>query len=303
MVPPAGVLVSAVTPFDQRGRVDATALRDLVAFLTSMDLQGLFALGTAAEALLMSRQERMDAAEIIAESSEGSGSLPVVLHVGAADSGSTAALGAHAETIGVRSLAAVAPYYYSHSTQDLVCHFGALAESAPESDLFVYENPARAGYEIGPTTFVLLREAVPSIVGVKDTGDSLGRVGRYLVLDDAPTVYTGNNDLIYPSLSLGASGAVSALASVVPELVGSIHRNWLSGHTSEAIGDQRSLTKLVSSIARFPYLASIKAIGQMRGLPTGHLRGPHTPLSESEVAELSSHLHRSEELADWLGPL
>jgi dihydrodipicolinate synthase/N-acetylneuraminate lyase len=298
---PAGILCAAITPFDRDGDVDEKALVELVEFYSRSGVQGIFGLGTASESMLLESSDRMAIAERLVEAIDGRCGL--LLHCGTPDTRSAVALGRHGRSIGIGNVAAIAPYYFAYGAPAVKAHYRELAEALPDSRVYVYDNPERVGYEVGVATVAELVRTVPNIVGVKDTGDSVGRVTRYLALEDPPDVYTGNNELIYATLAVGARGAVSALASAVPELVGAIYGRWQAGEHEEALRLQLLVARLMAVLAGFPYLGAIKALARLRGLPAGHLRRPQVEVDEAGAALLLERVKAIDDLDDWVAPV
>lgn len=292
-----GILTAAVTPFDRQGLVDEVALAELVDFYATAGVQGVFALGTAAEAMLMDERERGRVAESICDSL--SGRLPVLLHCGAPDTATTVRLVRHAESLGIGQVAVIAPYYYRYSPREVEAHFLAVADAATAS-VYVYDNPGTVGYEVGVAAVARLMSASSRVVGVKDTGDSIGRVVGYLALDRPPRIYTGNNELIHASLAVGADGAVSALSAALPELIGAIHLHHSTGDLEGSLRLQLIVARVMAAIRGLPYLGAIKAIAGMRGLPVGELRSPHRGLDPEEITALRRRLDTIDGLAEYL---
>lgn len=297
---PRGILCAAPTPFDHRGDVDEGALVELAAFYASSGVDGLFVLGTASEAMLMEPDERRRVAEVVVGALGAD--LPVLLHCGTPATRSTVGLARHAVDLGVAGVAAIAPYYYTHDAVAVEGHFRAVAEAAATVPLYLYDNPGAVGYAIGAGTVARLLEAEPSIVGVKDTGDSLGRVTRYLAMSSPPAVYTGNNELIFASLAVGARGAVSALSGALPELVAAIHGRWAAGEADEALRLQLLVARVMGALADLPYLGGIKSLARDRGIPVGRTRPPQRDLTEAEADRFRERLDAVPGLAEWRRP-
>jgi len=291
------VLTAAVTPFTSTGGVDMAALDDLMGFYATSGVQGIFALGTASEAMLMETGLRMSVTERLSTALDGR--LPVLLHCGTPSTDDTVTLVRHAAELGVGQVAAIAPYYFAYAPRDVERHFMTVASST-RLPVYVYDNPATVGYGVSLDTLTRLLAGASNIVGVKDTGDSVGRVVRYLALDRPPRVYTGNNELIYPSLAVGAEGAVSALSATMPELVSSVFVAFESGDAAAALRLQLLVARVMAAIQGMPYIGAIKAIGRLRGLPVGHVRGPQRDLDSAEQQELVARLSHIEGLAEYL---
>jgi dihydrodipicolinate synthase/N-acetylneuraminate lyase len=296
---PRGIICSVVTPFDSDGRIDQGALRALLDIQLRSGTHGLFLLGTAGEGILLSTEERMRVVD--AAISHVADRIPVVVHCGAADTKTACMLAQHASSAGATAEASVAPFFFAYGADAVVRHFGRIAESAPEIGHYVYENPERVGYSVGVSTVVRLVRDVPAILGVKDTGDSLARIGRYLSIDDpAIEVYAGNNEIVVAALAAGARGAVSAIASAAPELMVALYAASTRGDSIAARSLQRTVARLHTCIDGMPYLAAIKHLAKRRGLPAGAVRPPQLELTPQQAAELGRRLDAAPDLDRWL---
>lgn len=299
---PSGIVCSLVTPFARGERPDLGAFGELLDVQVEKRVHGLFLLGTAGEGVLLTPQERMDTAEFAVE--RVAGRVPILLHCGAADTVTACRLAEHAQGLGVTAEASVAPYFFSYGPGPVFEHFRRLAEAAPAIGHYVYENPERVGYAVGVETVVRLVREVPGILGVKDTGDSVARIGRYLAAAEGEIdVYAGNNELVVAALTVGARGAVSAIASAVPELMVEVYERWAAGRLDEALELQRTVIRLQRCIEEMPYLGAIKHLVRRRGLPAGGLRAPQPDVSPEQAAEIDRRLDATPELARWLEPL
>src|SRR5436190_15207050 len=256
---PPGVICALATPFNKDETVDLGAMRGLLDFQIDSGMHGLFPLGTTGEGLLMNPEERMALAEAVVE--HVGRRAPVLIHCGAPDTRTAADLARHAGGLGVAGVATVAPYYFSYGAEDLFRHFVTVAEAAPDIANYLYENPERVGYSLGVSVVTRLVNEVPNIRGIKDTGDSIGRLQAYLAQPGRrPEVYVGNNMTILPALVIGARGAVSALANAVPELVVSLYRSFIEGHLDEARGLQLSLARVGLALNGVPVVGGVKRL-------------------------------------------
>jgi dihydrodipicolinate synthase/N-acetylneuraminate lyase len=291
-----------VTPFQANGEPDLGAFAELIDAQVEHGIHGLFLLGTAGEGILLAPEERMTAAAFAVE--HVAGRVPVLLHCGAPDTATARRLAAHAQELGVTAEASVAPYFFTYGAASLFEHFRRVAEAAPGIGHYIYENPERVGYAVGVDTILRLVDEVPGILGVKDTGDSVARIGRYLVgAEGSIDVYAGNNELVVGALIVGARGAVSAIASAVPELMVTLYETWTAGLSEEALAHQRTVIRLHRCIEGMPYLAAIKHLTRRRGLPARGMRAPQPDLSPEQIAEIDWRLEASPELERWLSPL
>src|SRR5919204_3246437 len=229
---PPGILCALITPFRDDQTPDLPRLAEVVDFLIDRGVHGLFVLGTTGEGPSLDPSERREVAEIVL--AHVGGRLPVILHCGAPDTKTTADLARHAERIGAHGASAVVPYYFRSTPEELYRHFVSVAEAAPGLGHYVYENPERVGYSAGVALVTRLVNDVENLHGVKDTGDTIGKITGYLTQPGTPIeVYVGNNSTIFPALVVGARGSVSAMANAVPELVVAVFERWMEGGLDE----------------------------------------------------------------------
>lgn len=293
-----GVLSALLTPFQADGEVDRGAVRALVDFQIERGVDGLFILGTSGEGMLMSPPERMRFTELVLDAVATR--VPVVAHCGAADTATAVELARHAGGVGVKHIAAIPPLFFPYDDDSQLTHFRLVAEAAPSADHYVYDNPEKAGYALGPELVLKMLSQIPNLRGLKDTGDSLGRVTRYLAEPEPPVVYTGNNVLLLPAMIMGAHGAVSTLANVVPELFAAVVRAYREGRWEQARTLQLTVARLQTALEGLPYIAGVKHILGRRGLAISDPRSPLPAMDEARRQLLDSRLDAISSLQPWL---
>jgi 4-hydroxy-tetrahydrodipicolinate synthase len=299
---PAGIVCALATPFNKDETVDFGALRRLLDFQIERGTHGLFPLGTTGEGVLLNPDDRMAVTEAVVE--HVGERAPILIHCGAPDTKTAAELARHAAGLGVAGVATVAPYYFTYGPDDLFRHFVTVAEASPDTANYLYENPERVGYSLGVGVVTRLVSEVPNIRGIKDTGDSIGRLQAYLSQPGtAPEIYTGNNMTILPALVIGARGAVSALANAVPELVVRLYGAFAEGELDEARGLQRSLARVHQALSGLSYVGAVKHLMQRRGLPAGGTRSPQPSMSPDQATLIDRRLDAWDELRPWLQPV
>ena len=276
-----GALAAAVTPLAGGGEVlDEDAFDPLVAFLASAGLDGLLALGTTGEGILLTAAERKRAAELVlAARSDG---FAVAVHCGAQTTRETIELAAHAADLGADAVAVIGPPYYALDERALVEHFAAAAEACEPVPFYVYEFAARSGYAVPLAVLAELRERVSNFVGMKVSDKPWERFEPYLLED--LDVFVGPESLIARGLAGGAAGVVSGLATAFPAEVAAAVRG-VPGPDLEALRD---------GLERFPFHAAAKRVLGRRGVPIREdVRGPLRGLTEDEREALDRWLASS----------
>jgi len=270
------LLAASVTPLRDGGaRVDEAAIEPLARFLVDHGVDGLFALGTTGEGVLLGMEERKTVAQRFREARAGK----LIVHCGAQSTADTVALAAHAAGIGVDGVAVIPPPYYLLGDDALVEHFVAAAAACAPTPFYLYAFAARSGYPLPVAVVERVRERVDNIAGLKVSEAPFDRVEPYLGL--GLPVYVGAERLIPQALAAGAAGAVSGLASAFPETVAEVVAN------PDAAGAER-LEALRAAVERFPFQGALKAALRARGVPIElDVRAPLPVLSPEQAAEMA----------------
>lgn len=273
----SGALAAATTPLRMGGRaLDEAAVASLVDFLAGAGLDGLLALGTTGEGILLSVDERRRVAELFLESAGDR--LDVAVHCGAQTTADTVSLAVHAADLGAAAVAVIAPPYFRLDDAALLEHFTAAAAACEPTPFYVYEFAATSGYAVPPDVVRELRERAPNLAGLKVSDTPWERFEAYLI--EGLDVFVGPEALIARGRAAGAVGAVSALATAFPELVAACVREPTDERAAQ-------LAELRTTIERFPRHAALKHVLGHRGVPISEdVRPPLRGLADDERAEL-----------------
>jgi len=273
----SGALAAAATPLRDRGSaLDEDGFGPLVDFLVGAGLDGLLALGTTGEGILLTPGERRKVAELFVEAAAGR--LDVAVHCGAQTTADTVALADHAAGLGVSAVAVIAPPYFALDDPALLEHFGAAARACAPTPFYVYEFARTSGYPVPPHVVSELRERAPNLAGLKVSDTPWERFEPYLI--EGLDIFVGPEALITQGMAAGAVGAVSALATAFPERVVACVR----APTAERA---TALAALRAGIERFPRHAALKHVLALRGVGIAEdVRAPLRGLTGDERAEL-----------------
>jgi dihydrodipicolinate synthase/N-acetylneuraminate lyase len=278
-----GAIAAACTPMRDNGaRLDDDAFGPYADFLVGGGLDGVLAFGTNGEAVLLSADERRAGLERWLEAV--SGRVLVAAHCGAQTTADTVALAAHAAEAGADAVAVIGPPYFKLDPAAQRAHLLAAAAACAPLPFYVYEFAATAGYAFDPTMLMRLREEADNLVGMKVSDTPWEAFERYLI--EGFDVFVGPEALIHKGRGAGAVGAVSALASALPEEVAAVVRA-----PTEA-GAAR-LASIRAHLESFPRHAAFKRVVGWKGVPLRpDVRPPLRDLDAREVAELEAWLSR-----------
>jgi dihydrodipicolinate synthase/N-acetylneuraminate lyase len=277
----SGALAAAATPLRDGGSaVDEDAFGPLVDFLVAGGVDGLLALGTTGEGILLSQAERRRVADLFVTSAASR--LDVAVHCGAQTTADTVALAEHAAGLGAAGVAVIAPPYFHLDDAALLAHFASAAEACAPTPFYVYEFARTSGYAVPPDIVQALREHAPNLRGLKVSDTPWEAFEQYLIhgLD----VFVGPEALIAKGMEAGAVGAVSALATAFPERIAACVREPTAGRAA-------ALAELRAAIERFPRHAALKRVLGRRGVAIGEdVRAPLRGLTAAERDELDGLL-------------
>jgi dihydrodipicolinate synthase/N-acetylneuraminate lyase len=276
-----GVFAAAVTPLLAGGaRLDEPGIGHMADFLAEGGVDGALVCGTAGEGMVLTVAERRQALE--AYLAAAGSRFAIMAHCGAQTTADTAALAAHAAEAGAVGVSVIAPPYFPLDERALLEHLVAAAGACAPLPFYIYAFTARSGYPIPLPVIERLGERVSNLAGLKVSEAPWERFEPYLI--DGLDVFVGPEALIDRGLAGGAIGAISALASALPEFVTAAVRSGTPEATARAAEARKA-------IERFPMPAALKAICALRGVriePT--VRAPLRTLDEGERGELAQVL-------------
>ena len=277
-----GTLAAALTPLRDGGEaLDEEAFGPYVDFLAAGGVDGLLALGTTGEGVLLRPDERRRAAELFLDAARGR--LDVAVHCGAQTTADTVALAAHAAEAGAAAVAVISPPYFPLDDQALVAHLGAAARACAPLPFYVYEFADRSGYAVPPAMLAALRDEAPNLAGLKVSDAPWERFAPYLI--EGLDTFVGPESLIVRGLASGAAGVVSGLAAAFPGEVVALARD-----PDDEAGER--VAELRATVNRLPFQAAVKAVVARRGVPVREdVRAPLRMLTDRERRGLEEWLH------------
>lgn len=285
-----GVIPPMITPFKENGDVDYDGLVTLVNFLRER-VDGLFITGSYGSTALLSVQERKRIAEVVMETVAGK--IPVVVHVGTADTRSAVELTRHAKELGVAAVSAVGPFYYKHNADSICEFYRAIVDAAGrELPVYVYNNISFQGYQMDLKLIRRLKEEV-GVRGVKDATFDIMTHANYIrtLKDDCFDVASGTEAMWIESRVLGTEAFIPGLGNAFPELCRKMWTEGMDGRYEDCLKTQFEVNELrdIMYIAKSTQLA-IYAMLEIRGVLKCYPRSPFLPATEEEKREIASRL-------------
>ena len=281
-----GIFPPLPTPFTSRGDLDLEGLRKDLAKYNATGLAGYVALGSNGEAVHLSTEERVRVIDAIRRQA---GDRTVVAGVNELTTSAAIEACRRAAEVGAHTVLVITPYFYKGAMNHdvLYRHFNDVADRSP-LPVLVYNVPQNTGVIIEPATIAALARH-ENIIGVKDSSGNMGALSETIRLTpDAFSVLTGNGGILYPSLAMGAKGAVLALACVAPQGCVELFDAVRKGEHDNAQRLQHRLAPLSQIITAGLGVAGLKAALEIAGFTGGAPRAPLRQVSETDRERIRS---------------
>lgn len=282
-----GSIVALITPMDEEGKVDYSGLEKLIDFHLEEQTDGLLVLGTTGESPTLTEEEEEKILQLTVEKTKGR--LPVIAGAGTNNTKETIRKAQRFTELGADALLVITPYYNKTSDNGLLAHFTAIADSVT-IPVVLYNVPARTGMTIPiPVLEKLARH--PMIQGIKEASGEMAYVMEVArLVDSSFALYSGNDELIVPILSVGGSGVISVWANIQPKLVHELVQDFSEGRIFEAREKQLAALPLIQALFSETNPIPVKAAMKIADMPSGPLRLPLVSLSEEKLAQLTQVL-------------
>ena len=287
-----GVIPALVTLFRADGRVDGTALAAQIDFQLATGVDALLVLGGSGEFASLTDGERRRVMELAVE--HVAGRVPVV--VGLLSPGTThvVALARHALKAGADAALVLAPFYLAPSRAGIREHYARAAEIG--LPIVAYDNPARTGVTLDVEILGELAE-IDGVVALKECDRDLGRVARKIqAFGDRLAILSGEDDLAFATLALGACGGIWMAANLFPDLFVALARAVRSGNLKRAREIQYQLLPFIAATYVPNHPAPLKDAMALAGRPVGPARAPLQPPSPSEREAIRRALEQTRSL-------
>lgn len=271
-----GSCVALITPF-KKGKIDYQKLEEILDFQLLAGTDAILLLGTTGESATVRNEEREEIIRFARRKIPQGTKL--LVGTGSNSTDTAIKFSQKAERLGADGLLVVTPYYNKCTQNGLFLHYQKISKSV-HIPIILYNVPSRTGVNIEPETAEKLSE-IENIVGIKEANSDMDHIKKMMEkLKDKLAVYSGNDDLNYDFLSLGARGVISVSANLFPELVKEVTRLYFSNQKEEAFKLHQSLKGLNESMFVEVNPIPVKFGASTLDLCENELRLPLTPLQE-----------------------
>lgn len=276
-----GSAVAIVTPFDGQ-KTNYDVLGELIEMQIAGKTDAIVICGTTGEAATMPDSEHLAAIEYTVKRTAGR--IPVIAGTGSNDTKHAVYLSQQAEALGADALLVVTPYYNKTTQKGLIKHFTEIANSV-KLPIILYNVPSRTGMNITVDTLAELAK-LPNIVGIKDATGNISYTAEVASRLPELAIYSGNDDMTVPIMSLGGKGVISVIANVLPEDTHNMCRYYLDGDVEKARQLQLSMLDVMNSMFVEVNPVPVKTALRLMGYKVGNLRAPLYDMDEANLEKM-----------------
>ena len=284
-----GAGVAIITPMNADGSINYDGFAENIEFQIANGTDAIIVCGTTGEASTMTDDEHIECIRFAVEKTAGR--IPVIAGTGSNDTKYAVELSKIAQEKGADGLLLVTPYYNQASQKGLVAHFTAIAD-AVDIPIILYNIPGRTGVSIDMNTYKILGQH-KNIVAVKEASGNISYTSKLIAqCGDLLDVYSGNDDIIVPMMSIGAKGVISVISNIMPKETHEITQLCLANNCEEAAKLQMKYLELINNLFIEVNPIPIKeAMNQMK-MPSGPCRLPLCEMTDEHIETLKNSMKK-----------
>lgn len=278
------VITAMVTPFNSKREIDYNKAEELARYLITHGSDALLVAGTTGEGPTLTHEEEFELLSTIKRAVANK--AKIIMNAGS-NSTETAVMAAKwAQKEGVDAILSVVPYYNKPSQNGMIEHFSAVAESV-DLPVIIYNIPGRTGVNMLPETVATLAEKYENIVAIKQSYADMDMVTEMKICcPENFSVYSGDDSLTLPMMSLGARGVISVASHIFGSEVKSMIRNYKTGEFLAAVNMHKKLYPVFRKLFMAPNPVPVKAALAHKGIMEDFVRRPLVELTQIEKKDL-----------------
>lgn len=279
------LLTAMVTPFNADGSVNYEKAADLAEWLINNGSDGLVVAGSTGEAATMSAEEKLELFRVVVNRINKR--VPVIAGTGSNNTADSVKMTKMAEAMGVDGALIVGPYYNKPTQEGFYQHFAAVAQSTG-LPIIVYNVPGRTASNISPAIVARLAADFENIVAIKEAAGNVAQVAElYSVLPEEFTIYSGDDGLILPFMSVGATGLISVLSNIGGGILQDVMQAYEDGRVREAAKLNARMVPLANAMFIETNPIPVKAaVTLVTGIDAGQPLLPLTPMEPANKAKM-----------------
>ena len=286
--------VALITPFDENGEVNYSKLKEILEFHILNNTDAIIITGTTGEGSTLTDEEKISVIEFTVKTINNR--IPVIAGTGSNDTKHAVDFSKKAEKIGADGLLVVTPYYNKGNENGIYEHYKAIAE-AVKIPIILYNVPSRTGVNLSIPLLKKLAQ-IENITALKEASGNISYVAEVARVVPKLDIYSGNDDMVVPVLSLGGKGVISVSANIIPDISHEISVSFLNGNINKARELQLKYNDLVNALFLETNPVPIKVAMNFLGYEVGKCRLPLGEMEEINRKKLTDILI-SHEVARW----
>lgn len=278
------VITAMVTPFNEKKEIDYDKVEELANYLINNGSDAVLVTATTGEAPTLTYDEELEVLSSAKRAVSGKGK--VIMGTGSNSTETAVKTAKRAEKEGADAILTVVPYYNKPSQAGIIEHFSAVA-TATELPVILYNIPSRTGVNMSVDTVKTLAKKYKNIVGLKQSFGDMDVITELKMSCPADfAIYSGDDSLTLPMLSLGVHGVVSVASHLFGKEIKSMIRNFKTGDVSTAGNMHRKLYPIFKKLFMAPNPVPVKAALAYKGIIEEYVRRPLVELTKTEKADL-----------------
>ncbi|MEE0136777.1 4-hydroxy-tetrahydrodipicolinate synthase [Fusobacterium ulcerans] len=286
--------VALITPFDENGDVNYSRLREILEFHVINHTDAIIVTGTTGEGSTLSDEEKISVIEFTVDIINSR--IPVIAGTGSNDTRHAAEFSKRVEKLGVDGLLVVTPYYNKGNENGIYEHYKAIAEGV-KIPVILYNVPSRTGVNLSIPLLKRLAQ-IENITALKEASGNISYVAEVAREIPELDIYSGNDDMVVPVLSLGGKGVISVSANIIPDISHDMTASFLKGDVKKARELQLKYNDLVNALFLETNPVPVKEAMNFLGYEVGNCRLPLGAMNESNRARLTDIL-TAHEVTGW----
>lgn len=285
-----GAGIALITPMTETGEVNYPMFDRLIDYQLDNGTDCIVVCGTTGEASTLTHDEHIECIRYV--SSYVNGRVPVIAGTGSNCTQTAVYLSREAQKCGADGVLVVSPYYNKATQKGLISHFTQIASSI-DIPVVLYNIPGRTGVNILPETVATLVKDVDNIVAIKDAAGNIGQsIHMAELCEGRLDIYSGDDNVIVPIMSIGGKGVISVLSHVAPRDTHDIAAKFLAGDFAGSLELQLKYLPLINLLFSEVNPIPVKKAVNMMGFDVGSLRSPLTEMEPEHAAVLEAEMRR-----------
>ena len=277
-----GIIPAFYACYDEKGAINAAAVREMTQWFIDQGVQGLYVGGSSGECIYQSKEDRKVTLENVMAVAKGK--LTIIAHVACNNTADSQELAAHAESLGVDAIAAIPPIYFKLPPYAIAKYWNDISDAAPNTDFIIYNIPQLAGVAL---TIPLLKEMLknPRVIGVKNSSPATQDIQMFA--DEGCIVFNGPDEQLISGLVMGAIGGIGGTYGAMPKLYVKLYELVKAGDLATALEIQNDCCRIIYKLCsgHGNMYGMIKESLRRLGAPDcGSVRAPLAELIEADYA-------------------